>query len=69
MSQVSAALAAWREAERRLEATDDPRKIPALLAEVARLHEAYRMAVQPQEDVTAHGEPSDPRQSEELRSP
>jgi hypothetical protein len=68
MSHVSAALAAWREAERQLEATDDPRAIPALLAEVARLHEAYRMAIEAQGDVSAHGEPSDPREREEPRS-
>ena len=69
MARVSEALAAWREAERRLEATDDPRSIPALLAEVARLHEAYRTAVQAQEDVSAHGDPSDPPDRNRPRSP
>jgi len=58
MSQVLEALAAWRDAERRLEATDDPHEIPALVAEVERLHEAYRRAVAPfGHDVRAHGEP------------
>ena len=63
MSQVSETLAAWREAERRLKVTDDPREIPALVAEVARLQEAYRTAVDPAGeflgDVTGHVASSD----------
>ena len=45
MSQVSDTLVAWREAQRRLEAAEDPDEIPALTAEAARLHEAYRKAI------------------------
>ena len=45
MSQVSETLVAWREAQRRLEAAEDPDEIPALKAEAARLHEAYRKAL------------------------
>jgi hypothetical protein len=57
MSRVQDTLAAWREAERRLEATDDPREIPALLAEVKSHHEAYRRAVDLSgHDVSGHGE-------------
>ena len=60
MGQVLETLAAWREAERRLEATDDPHEIPALVAEVERLHEAYRRVVDRSgHDVTAHGEPTE----------
>ncbi len=60
MSHVSETLAAWRDAERRLEATDDPREIPLLLTEVKRRHEAYRRAVDLSgHDVMGHGEPSD----------
>jgi hypothetical protein len=62
MSQVQDTLAAWRDAERRLEATDDPHEIPALVAEVKRTHEAYRRTVDvSSHDVTAHGEPADRR--------
>jgi hypothetical protein len=58
MSQVLEALAAWRDAERRLEATDDPHEIPVLVAEVEMFHAAYRRAVDPSgHDVRAHGEP------------
>ena len=39
MSQVAETLVAWREAQRRLEAAEDPDEIPALTAEAARLHE------------------------------
>jgi hypothetical protein len=60
MSHVLETLAAWRQAERRLEATDDPHEIPALVAEVERLHEAYRRAVdRSADDVTAHGKPTE----------
>jgi hypothetical protein len=60
MSKVLETLAAWREAERRLEATDDPHETAALVAEVDRLHEAYRRAVDRSgHDVTAHGEPTE----------
>jgi hypothetical protein len=60
MSQVQQTLAAWREAERQLKASDDPREIPALVAEVERLHQAYRQAVDVSaHDVSAHGEPTD----------
>ena len=62
MSQVSETLVAWREAQRRLEAAEDPDEIPALTAEAARLHEAYRKALAAAAealDVRAHGEPSD----------
>lgn len=63
MSQVQQTLAAWREAERQLKATADPREIPALVAEVARLHEAYRRAVDPfgdhDGDVMGHSVPTD----------
>ena len=49
-----------REAERRLEATDDPREILALLAEVKSLQEAHRRAVDLSgHDVSAHGEPTE----------
>ena len=61
MSQVAATLIAWREAQRRLEATEDPDEIPALTAEAARLHEAYRKAIAVEAqalNVKAHGEPS-----------
>ena len=52
---------AWREAERSLEATDDPRDVPALVAEVERLHGAYRRVVDlSAHDVMAHGEPTVP---------
>ena len=63
MSQVLETLVAWREAQRRLEAAEDPDEIPALTAEAARLHEAYRKAIAVEAealDVKAHGEPSDP---------
>ena len=62
MSQVAETLVAWREAQRRLEATEDPDEIPALTAEAARLHEAYRKALAAAAealDVRAHGEPPD----------
>ena len=62
MSQVSETLVAWREAKRRLEAAEDPDEIPALTAEAARLHKAYRRALAAAAealDVRAHGEPSD----------
>ena len=60
MQKVLETLAAWREAERRLDASDDPHEIPALVAEVARLHEAYRRAVDRSgHDVTGHGEPTE----------
>jgi hypothetical protein len=39
-------LAAWREAERRLVVTSDPREVPVLLAEVERLYMAYLKAVE-----------------------
>ena len=60
MSQVAETLVAWREAQRRLEAAEDPDEIPALTAEAARLHEAYRKAIAAaaeELDVKAHGEP------------
>ena len=63
MSQVAETLVAWREAQRRLEAADDPDEILALTAEAARLHEAYRKALVAAAealDVRAHGEPADP---------
>jgi hypothetical protein len=59
MSQVAATLVAWREAQRRLEAAEDPDEIPALTAEAARLHEAYRKAIAVEAealDVKAHGD-------------
>ena len=62
MSQVAATLVAWREAQRRVEAAEDPDEIPALTAEAARLHEAYRKAIAVEAealDVKAHGEPPD----------
>ena len=60
MSLVQDTLAAWREAERRLKATDDPREILALLAEVKSLQEAHRRAVDLSgHDVSAHGEPTE----------
>ena len=59
MSQVSETLAAWREGERRLASASDSNEIPSLLAEVERLHDAYRRAVDLSGDVTAHGGPSD----------
>jgi hypothetical protein len=62
MSQVSETLVAWREAQRRLEAAEDPDEIPALAAEAARLHESYRKALAAAAealDVTAHAEPPD----------
>ena len=64
MSQVAATLVQWREAQRRLEAAEDSDEIPALTAEAARLHEAYRKAIAAaaeELDVKAHGEPSDQR--------
>ena len=64
MSQVSETLVAWREAQRRLEAAEDPDEVLALGAEVARLHKAYRKALATAAealDVRAHGERSDPR--------
>ncbi len=62
MSQVSETLAAWREAERRLEACEDPDEVRALGAEVERLHEAYRRTVDlSSQDVHGHGEPSNTR--------
>ena len=60
MSQVAATLVAWREAQRRLEAAEDPVEIAALTAEAARLHEAYRKALAAAAealDVKAHGAP------------
>ena len=62
MSQVAATLVAWREAQRRLEAAEDPDEIPALTAEAARLHTAYRSALAAAAealDVRAHAEPPD----------
>ena len=62
MSQVSETLVAWRDAQRRLEAAEDPDEIPALTAEATRFHEAYRKALAEAAealDVTAHGEPRD----------
>ena len=62
MSQVSETLVAWREAQRRLEAADDPDEIPALTAEAARLHTAYRKAIAAAAealDVRAHADPPD----------
>jgi hypothetical protein len=59
MSQVSETLVAWRDAQRRLEAAEDPDEIPALTAEAARLHEAYRKALAAAAealDVRAHGD-------------
>ena len=59
MSQVSETLVAWREAQRRLEAAEDPDEIPALTAEAAGLHEAYRKALAAAAealDVGAHGD-------------
>lgn len=64
VSQVSETLVAWREAQRRLEAAEDPDEIPGLTAEAARLHEAYRRAIAVEAealDVKAHGERSDDR--------
>ena len=61
MAQVAETLVAWREAQRRLEAAEDPNEIPVLTAEAARLHEAYRKAIAAaaeELDVKAHGEPS-----------
>ena len=62
MSQVAETLVGWREAQRRLEAAEDPDEIPALTAEAARLHEAYRKAIAAAAealDVRAHGAPPD----------
>jgi len=62
VSQVSETLVAWREAQRRLEAADDPDEIPALTAEAARLHTAYRKAIAAAAealDVRAHADPPD----------
>ena len=62
MSQVSETLVAWREAQRRLEAAEDPDEILALTAEASRLHESYRKAIAAAAralDVRAHGEPRD----------
>ena len=62
MSQVSETLVAWREAQRRLDATEDPDEIPKLTEEAARLHQAYRSALAAAAealDVKAHGGPSD----------
>ena len=62
MSQVSETLVAWREAQRRLEAAEDPDEIPALTAEAARLHTAYRKALAAAAealDVRAHAKPPD----------
>jgi hypothetical protein len=62
MSQVSETLVAWREAQRRLEAAEDPDEIPALTAETARVHEAYRKALAAAAEalnVTAHAKPPD----------
>jgi hypothetical protein len=62
MSQVSETLVAWREAQRRLEAADDPDEVLALGAEVARLHTAYRKALATAAealDVRAHGDGPD----------
>ena len=62
MSQVSETLVAWREAERRVEAAEDPDEIPAITVEAARLHEAYRRAIAAAAealDVRAHAEPPD----------
>ena len=62
MSQVSETLVAWREAQRRLLAAEDPDEIPALTAEAAGLHEAYRKALAAAAkalDVRAHAKPPD----------
>jgi hypothetical protein len=62
MSQVSETLVAWREAQRRLAAAEDPDEIPALTAEATRLHEAYRKALAEAAealDVRAHAKPPD----------
>ena len=62
MSQVAETLVAWREAQRRLEAAEDPNEIPALTGEAARLHEAYRKALVAAAealDVRAHGKPTE----------
>jgi hypothetical protein len=62
MSQVSETLVAWREAQRRLEAAEDPDEIPALTADAARLHEAYRKALAAAAkalEVRAHAVPPD----------
>ena len=62
VSQVSETLVAWREAQRQLEAAEDPDEMPALAAEAARLHEAYRKALAAAAEaltVKAHGEPHD----------
>ena len=69
MSQVAETLVAWREAQRRLEAAEDPDEIPVLTAEAARLHEAYRKALAAAAqalDVRAHGKPSDRRNEPKL---
>ena len=62
MSQVSETLVAWREAEGRLEAAEDPDEIPALTADAARRHKAYRKALAEAAealDVRAHAKPPD----------
>jgi hypothetical protein len=62
MSQVSETLVAWRKAEGRLEAAEDPDEIIALTAEVARRHTAYRKALAEAVealDVSAHAKPPD----------
>ena len=69
MSQVAETLIAWREVQRRLEATEDPDEIPALTAEAARLHEAYRKAIAVEAqalDVKAHAVPPDTGDESEL---
>jgi hypothetical protein len=45
MSRVQETLAAWREAERRLEAADNSAEIAALELEVERLRQEYLRAV------------------------
>ena len=64
MSQVSETLVAWREAQGRLEAAEDPDEIPALTAEAARRHTAYRKALAEAAEalaVRAHAKPPDTR--------
>jgi hypothetical protein len=46
MSRVQEALAAWREAERRLEAAADPDETAALTMDVERLGQEYLRAVE-----------------------
>jgi hypothetical protein len=46
MSRVQGALAAWREAERRLDAAANPKETAALKIEIERLRQEYLRAVE-----------------------